>query len=66
MIIGVTDDRDMIEAEDYEKVVERQREEDEYKLLIRYRLLSPEMKKLVFAVTCDALYIQREKEEKQM
>ena len=65
-LLGATDDRNLIETEDYEKLIERQREEDEYKLLTRYRMLNPEMKELVYAVVNNALNIQRKKEEKEM
>lgn len=58
---GYTDDRDTIVSEDGEGHQEKAEEE---RLLNRYRLLSPEMKKLVLAVVNNALIIERDRKEK--
>ena len=61
-LLGYTDDRNMIVAEDVEENVRREKADEEL-LLAGYRLLSPEMKKMVHAVVNNAIIIERDKQE---
>lgn len=62
---GDIDDRDMVLTDDWEETEELVRKADEELLLGVYRLLSPEMKRFVQSMTRNALYAEREKEQKQ-
>ena len=64
-LTGVIDDRDMVFTEDWEETEEVRRKADEDLLLGIYRMLSPEMKRFVHSMAKNALYVEREKEEKQ-
>jgi len=61
-LLGYTDDRNMIVAEDVEENGRREKADEEL-LLAGYRLLSPEMKKMVHAVVNNAIIIERDKQE---
>ena len=61
-LLGYTDDRSLIVAEDVEEEGRREKADEEH-LLAGYRLLSPEMKKMVHAVVNNAIIIERDKQE---
>ena len=65
-ILGIIDDREMITGEDPEKVDERLRIADETRLLTIYRMLSPEMKRMIQAVVNNACLIDRDRGELKM
>lgn len=60
-LLGCTDDRNMIVAEEWNTSEEIREKADEERLLNRYRLLSPDMKKLVLAVVNNAILIDRDR-----
>ena len=61
-LLGCTDDRNMIVAEEWNTSEEIREKADEERLLNRYRLLSPDMKNLVLAVVNNAILIDRDRE----
>lgn len=60
-LLGYTDDREMIASEGYEEAEARGEKADEERLLNRYRLLTPEMKKMIHAVVNNAILIERDR-----